>query len=284
MGMVQWSGVVCDSQGVTDSPIVHLSEVFDWFFFFAISCYSCSLKVWFPTSRILALQIMISYTNNLGGCAFTRVATWSSHVFASSIRFSKVNMNHCRFQRSIRYQELILWDGFGWSGMKWSWNLWGTAVSNVQRDQQSSISCSTDPVSRNGCEEFQTFETPHLIYLFVWHQTRRCWAVVHTVNHLTICDNQKTSESATLIVLECVGLRQCHNVGVFRKCGRNCRWGDLWWSVVPNCCLWPWPQLWAAERMLRHDGKLHWADRRHLAYLPSTLIVVERHWMLDLIF
>jgi hypothetical protein len=58
-----------------------------------------------------------------------------------------------------------------------SWNLWGTAVSNVQRDQQSSISCSTDPVSRNGCEEFQSFETPHLIYLFVWHQTRRCWAV-----------------------------------------------------------------------------------------------------------
>ena len=34
MGMVQWSGVVCDSQGVTDSPIVHLSEVFDW-----SSCY-----------------------------------------------------------------------------------------------------------------------------------------------------------------------------------------------------------------------------------------------------
>ena len=50
--------------------------------------------------------------------------------------------------------------------------------------------------------------------------------MVHTVNHLTICDNQKTSESATLIVLECVGLRQCHNVGVKKMCGTVA--GDLW--------------------------------------------------------
>lgn len=187
--MVQWSGVVLYLR-VTESPSVHQSDV---------------RSLWLvATCYFLLSQGVISNFSDFGAADHdivheqpgrVRIYTGRNLVFTClrfrSIRFSKVNMNHCRFQRTIRYQSIERVDSLRWVRLKWSWNLWGTAVSNVQRDQQSSISCSTDPAKR---------ETAVLRISEFWDATSVCvtsyegaeqWTLWISVNHLTILVTMK---------------------------------------------------------------------------------------------